>query len=346
MLRMRQALMLIEARIGAALAALADLAEAMPKHRRPRGPMGRSPRRRASGHWPQAGDRRSSGSMTGWRRCARASCASRFRARRGRPRCWGGPGRLARGAGRGAGIGRSGRKLARQPRPDRGVGRMAGRPDHGLRQDGGGPDAPDPVGDRGDRPARRGRVLHHAAETEPGCAVPAGRPGPFAPAQAAVLQGAAVHAEARDGAAWFAEWLTLPPLTAAAARAISVAGELAAGLEVRTDAMARHLDDPLGLIHAEALSFALAPALGRAEAQASSRRWPPRRAGPVYRCPSLSPARIPSPPFPTSPPPQRWALRRRRRVPSPGPRGPGRPRSRSGARKELTRGIVNPHVSI
>jgi 3-carboxy-cis,cis-muconate cycloisomerase len=34
----------------------------------------------------------------------------------------------------------------------------------------------------------------------------------FAPAQAAVLQGAAVHAEARDGAAWFAEWLTLPPL--------------------------------------------------------------------------------------------------------------------------------------
>jgi 3-carboxy-cis,cis-muconate cycloisomerase len=91
----------------------------------------------------------------------------------------------------------------------------------------------------------------------------------FAPAQAAVLQGAAVHAEARDGAAWFAEWLTLPPLTAAAARAISVAGELAAGLEVRTDAMARHLDDPLGLIHAEALSFALAPALGRAEAQAS-----------------------------------------------------------------------------
>jgi 3-carboxy-cis,cis-muconate cycloisomerase len=90
----------------------------------------------------------------------------------------------------------------------------------------------------------------------------------FAPAQAAVLQGAAVHAEARDGAAWFAEWLTLPPLTAAAARAISVAGDLAAGLEVRTDAMARHLDDPLGLIHAEALSFALAPTLGRAEAQA------------------------------------------------------------------------------
>ena len=32
--------------------------------------------------------------------------------------------------------------------------------------------------------------------------------------------------------------------------------------------MAQRLDDPLGLIHAEALSFALAPTLGRAEAQA------------------------------------------------------------------------------
>jgi 3-carboxy-cis,cis-muconate cycloisomerase len=46
----------------------------------------------------------------------------------------------------------------------------------------------------------------------------------FAPAQASVLQGAAVHAEARDGAAWFAEWLTMPPLVATAARAIAVAG--------------------------------------------------------------------------------------------------------------------------
>jgi 3-carboxy-cis,cis-muconate cycloisomerase len=32
--------------------------------------------------------------------------------------------------------------------------------------------------------------------------------------------------------------------------------------------MVHHLDDPLGLIHAEAISFALAPSLGRAEAQA------------------------------------------------------------------------------
>jgi 3-carboxy-cis,cis-muconate cycloisomerase len=90
----------------------------------------------------------------------------------------------------------------------------------------------------------------------------------FAPAQAAVLQGAAVHAEARDGAAWFVEWLTLPPLAAATARAVAVLGDLARGLEVRAPAMVHHLDDPLGLIHAEAISFALAPSLGRAEAQA------------------------------------------------------------------------------
>lgn len=90
----------------------------------------------------------------------------------------------------------------------------------------------------------------------------------FAPAQASVLQGAALHAEARDGAAWFSEWLTLPPLVAAAARAIAVTGDLAHGIEAKADAMARHMGDPLGLIHAEALSFALAPALGRGEAQA------------------------------------------------------------------------------
>ncbi|MDG4649974.1 lyase family protein [Roseibacterium sp. SDUM158017] len=90
----------------------------------------------------------------------------------------------------------------------------------------------------------------------------------FAPAQASVLQGAAVHAEARDGAAWFAEWLALPPLVAAAARAVAILGDLAAGLEVRTDAMEARAADPLGLVHAEALSFALASVMKRPEAQA------------------------------------------------------------------------------
>ncbi len=90
----------------------------------------------------------------------------------------------------------------------------------------------------------------------------------FAPAQAAVLQGAAVHAEARDGAAWFAEWLSLPPLAAAAARSVDVLAQLARGLEANAEAMTEHAGDPLGLIHAEALSFALAAGMPRAEAQA------------------------------------------------------------------------------
>jgi hypothetical protein len=110
--------------------------------------------------------------------------------------------------------------------------------------------------------------------------------------------------------------------------------------------MARHLDDPLGLIHAEALSFALAPALGRAEAQASVKTLAAEARGTGIPLPELVARAHPEWPCPTSPPPQRWALRRRRRVPSPGPRGPGRPIARAARRKELTRGIVNPHVSI
>lgn len=85
-------------------------------------------------------------------------------------------------------------------------------------------------------------------------------------AQASVLTGA-LPGEARDGAAWFAEWLTLPHLVAACAKSLSVAAECLDRLEVRTEAMADRLNDPLGLIHAETLSFALAATMPRAEAQ-------------------------------------------------------------------------------
>jgi hypothetical protein len=180
MLRMRQALMLIEARIGAALAALADLAEANAE----------TPQ--AARTYGQVATPSSFGALAASWGSPLLRLHDRLEALRPRVLCVSLSGAAGTAsmlgadpdalraalAGR-AGAGRSGRKLARQPRPDRGAGRMAGRPDHGLRQDGGGPDAPVPVGDRGDRPARRGRVLHHAAETEPGCAVPAGRPGPL-----------------------------------------------------------------------------------------------------------------------------------------------------------------------
>ncbi len=92
----------------------------------------------------------------------------------------------------------------------------------------------------------------------------------FAPAQAAVL--CVPHAEARDGAGWFAEWLTLPPLVAASARASALMGEVARAVTPQADAMAARLDDALGLIHAEALSFALTATLPRAEAQAEVKR--------------------------------------------------------------------------
>jgi 3-carboxy-cis,cis-muconate cycloisomerase len=168
----------------------------------------------------------------------------------------------------------------------------------------------------------------------------------YAPAQAAVLQGAAVHAEARDGAAWFAEWLALPPLVAAAARAIAVTGDLATGLEVRADAMARHLDDPLGLIHAEALSFALAPALGRAEAQAAVKALAAKARETGIPLPELvTRASRHGPPDPRRPGDAGHcaaggACLRRGRA-----RQGGRHRA-SAFRKELTPGIVNLHVSI
>ena len=89
----------------------------------------------------------------------------------------------------------------------------------------------------------------------------------FAPAQAALL--AHPHGEARDGAAWFTEWLALPPLAAAAGRASALAGDVVEGLSPDATAMAARLNDPLGLIHAEALSFALARQMPRPEAQAT-----------------------------------------------------------------------------
>lgn len=92
----------------------------------------------------------------------------------------------------------------------------------------------------------------------------------FAPAQVSALS--VPHGEARDGAAWFTEWLTLPPLIAAAGRASTIAADAAAGLTPQLTTMDRHLNDPLGLIHAEALSFALTATLRRPDAQAEVKR--------------------------------------------------------------------------
>ncbi len=81
------------------------------------------------------------------------------------------------------------------------------------------------------------------------------------------VQGAALHRGARDGAAWFTEWLSLPQLVMAAARSTTLVAQLAEKMVVRPDRMAANLNDPLGLIHAETLSFALARTMTRPKAQ-------------------------------------------------------------------------------
>ncbi len=101
---------------------------------------------------------------------------------------------------------------------------------------------------------------------------------PVAPSQ---IRGLALHGTAlatalravpwdqRDGAAWFAEWLALPQMLTATARALT----LASLLDIRPDAarLRASLDDPSGLVHAEAISFALPGP--RPDTQAKVKAW-------------------------------------------------------------------------
>jgi 3-carboxy-cis,cis-muconate cycloisomerase len=91
-------------------------------------------------------------------------------------------------------------------------------------------------------------------------------------ALATALQGAGLHRQSRDGAAWFVEWLSLPQACILTARALSLSAETAARIAPDPAAMARSLDEGQGLIHAEALSFALARRMPRPEAQAAVKR--------------------------------------------------------------------------
>ncbi|MCW8843894.1 MAG: lyase family protein, partial [Rhodobacteraceae bacterium] len=85
------------------------------------------------------------------------------------------------------------------------------------------------------------------------------------------LQGASVQKHQRDGAAWFTEWLTLPQLCLSAASALIIAKDQTARLSPRIEAMAQSVQEPLGLVHAEALSFALAATMPRPDAQAATK---------------------------------------------------------------------------
>ena len=87
----------------------------------------------------------------------------------------------------------------------------------------------------------------------------------------ATLQAAAVHQHQRDGAAWFTEWMVVPQLTLSLAAGLQHARALAEGLTPHPMQMRAALDGNLGLIHAEALSFALAELMPRPEAQAKTK---------------------------------------------------------------------------
>ncbi len=85
------------------------------------------------------------------------------------------------------------------------------------------------------------------------------------------LQSAAVHQHQRDGVAWFAEWMVVPQLTLSLAAALRHARDITENITPHPMRMHSNLDDNLGLIHAEALSFALAELMPRPKAQKVSK---------------------------------------------------------------------------
>ena len=87
-----------------------------------------------------------------------------------------------------------------------------------------------------------------------------------APHLAATILSAQVQEHERAVGAWPAEWITFPTLMLLASGAIQSVAEIAEGLEVDPARMRANLDASGGAIMAEAVSFALAPKLGKQEA--------------------------------------------------------------------------------
>jgi 3-carboxy-cis,cis-muconate cycloisomerase len=83
------------------------------------------------------------------------------------------------------------------------------------------------------------------------------------PSLVAVMLGAMVQEHERGIGGWHAEWDTLPAISQLAAGALSRAREVIAGLELDPRRMAADLEMTRGLIMAEAVSMALADAMGR-----------------------------------------------------------------------------------
>ncbi|MBP0482571.1 lyase family protein [Sagittula salina] len=84
----------------------------------------------------------------------------------------------------------------------------------------------------------------------------------------ATLEGAALHRQQRDGAAWFTEWLTLPQLILSSAAAATHMQQVAETLCPDVGGMQATLDATGGLLLAETLSFALTDQMPRPQAAA------------------------------------------------------------------------------
>ncbi len=93
-----------------------------------------------------------------------------------------------------------------------------------------------------------------------------------APGLNATLQAAVLHRQERDGAAWISEWLSLPTLCLTAGRALAVAEELCPTIRPDPERMRANLELSGGTIHAEALTFALARIMPRPDAAAEVKR--------------------------------------------------------------------------
>lgn len=82
-----------------------------------------------------------------------------------------------------------------------------------------------------------------------------------------VMQASVAHKQARDGAAWMAEWMSLPQMCLGLGCALRQTLALCEGLQANEDAMQANLQGPLGLIYAESLTFLLAATMRRPDAQ-------------------------------------------------------------------------------
>jgi 3-carboxy-cis,cis-muconate cycloisomerase len=81
------------------------------------------------------------------------------------------------------------------------------------------------------------------------------------------LHSAGLHQYQRDATAWFTEWALLPQIVMGLATTLQHGCTLSAVLEPDAEQMRAGLETGFGLIHAEALSFALAELMPRPEAQ-------------------------------------------------------------------------------